>query len=148
VSPLTPGPSPRRDEGGKESAPLPPTVDAHPNASPVARSEKDAEAGDLLSPLAPLGRGAGGEGPLSPLAPLGRGAGGEGRASTPTAVALTTQHASNLPAFFRTVAQLGIQAAEALEHAHQMGVIHRDIKPANLMIESAPLTTHHSPKLW
>src|SRR5260370_28407108 len=38
--------------------------------------------------------------------------------------------------FFRTVANLGIQAAEALEHAHQLGVIHRDIKPANLMVET------------
>jgi hypothetical protein len=34
------------------------------------------------------------------------------------------------------VAHLGIQAAEALEHAHQLGVVHRDIKPANLIIES------------
>ncbi len=42
--------------------------------------------------------------------------------------------------FFHTVANLGIQAAEALEHAHQLGVIHRDIKPANLMVEnSSPL---------
>jgi len=30
--------------------------------------------------------------------------------------------------FFRAVAQLGIQAAEALEHARQMGIVHRDIK--------------------
>jgi serine/threonine protein kinase/WD40 repeat protein len=37
--------------------------------------------------------------------------------------------------FFRTVATLGVQAAEALEHAHQLGVVHRDIKPANLMVD-------------
>src|SRR5262249_33931302 len=39
------------------------------------------------------------------------------------------------PAFFRAAARLGVQAAEALEHAHALGVLHRDIKPANLMID-------------
>src|SRR5262249_1904422 len=36
---------------------------------------------------------------------------------------------------FARIATIGIQAAEALEHAHQMGVIHRDVKPANLLMD-------------
>lgn len=42
---------------------------------------------------------------------------------------------------FRLLAQLFVQAANALEHAHELGVVHRDIEPGNLLVDK-------SGKLW
>ena len=57
--------------------------------------------------------------------------------TVPTAQGLISTNANPKKSeFFRSVAELGIQAAEALDHAHQQGVVHRDIKPANLMIDA------------
>jgi serine/threonine protein kinase len=55
--------------------------------------------------------------------------------------ALSTLKTTQPAEFFRSIARLGIQAAEALDYAHQMGVVHRDIKPSNLLLDSAG-------KLW
>jgi serine/threonine protein kinase/Tfp pilus assembly protein PilF len=54
---------------------------------------------------------------------------------TPAVAARSTLRSSAGVAFFRLAAQLGVQAAEALEHAHQLGVVHRDIKPGNLLVD-------------
>jgi serine/threonine protein kinase/tetratricopeptide (TPR) repeat protein len=43
--------------------------------------------------------------------------------------------------YYRRVAELMVQAAEALEHAHGLGIVHRDVQPGNLLVDQAG-------KLW
>ena len=48
---------------------------------------------------------------------------------------ISTERTRSPEEYQRTVANWGVQAAEALAFAHENGVLHRDIKPGNLLLD-------------
>jgi serine/threonine protein kinase/Flp pilus assembly protein TadD len=54
---------------------------------------------------------------------------------TPAVAPASTLGGPRGGAHFRRSVEWGLQAAEALEHAHALGIVHRDVKPANLIVD-------------
>jgi serine/threonine protein kinase len=64
-----------------------------------------------------------------------------GERETETFAAYSTKASTRSRGYCQSVARLMIQAADAIQHAHEYGVIHRDVKPSNLLLD-------RSGKLW
>ena len=63
------------------------------------------------------------------------------RIDGPSLAEVVAQGTEDSKLSWEKIAEIGVQAADALHYAHSQGVIHRDVKPANMMLDETG-------KLW
>ena len=61
----------------------------------------------------------------------------QGSTALPSTTGLTSSSLSSGSNYFDTIARIIAEVADALEYAHQQGVVHRDMKPSNLLLSPA-----------
>jgi WD40 repeat protein/serine/threonine protein kinase len=77
------------------------------------------------------------EGAPDPATPATNARGSDAFSMTPSSISiLGKSQGARKPTYWQSVAQIGVQVADALEYAHDQGIVHRDIKPSNLMVDT------------